>query len=133
MLYIDRLTVSHNRPAELDYGSVAIDLNKIETASQFAIKNSADRLVQEVSSAIVSADINLYVDCTIGSDSYNGLSAEPVEPTPDYGPKASISSALAAAKDLDNILLQPCFYNESILDLKDKNLTLHLNGPVTIY
>ena len=131
-VYFDRLTVSHNRPAELDRGSLAISLNEMKTVSQSAIKNGAHKLVQEVSSAIVSVDINMYVNCTIGSDSYNGLSAEPGEQTPNYGPKATIASALAAAKDLDNILLQQCTYNESILDLKGKNLTFHLNGPVTI-
>jgi hypothetical protein len=131
-MYFDRLTVSYDRPVELDHGSETISMNEMEMMSQVVHENGAHRLVQEISSAVVDASIDLYVDCEIGKDNYNGLSAIPGNPTVACGPKASITVAIDAAGDSDNILLQSGTYNESILNLNGRNLTLHLNGHVII-
>lgn len=94
---------------------------------------NADEFARGRLPAFSDADVDLYVDAALGDDnSYNGLSAMPGRPTLADGPKSSIASTFAAADDSDVILLQSGIFNETTLNPDNKNLTLRINGPVTI-
>ena len=129
-LHFDQLNVSYDRPDQLDLEIATISLDETETTSGQVTSISTP--VSEPLLATEHTDPDLYVDCEIGSDSYDGLSATPGNPTGLSGPKVTIASAIAAAGDSDTISLQSCTYEETILDANGKNLTLLLNGNVII-
>ena len=95
-------------------------------------QNNAFEFAQGRLPDIPDADVAMYIDAIFGSASYNGLSAIPGRPTAVDGPKADIVSAIEAAADNDVILLQSGAYDETTLSLNGKNLTIRLNGSVTI-
>ena len=82
---------------------------------------------------VPDADVTLYVDSILGDDGvYTGLSAAPGKPTAADGPKSSITGAFGAASNLDVVLLQSGTYGATTLNLNGANLTLRINGDVTI-
>ncbi len=155
--YIDQLVVTDTEPEGLDFDfdgitnqdersfsdSMGLDLYNSDS-DEDGIKdgledfdgdgnNNADEFARGRLPTFSDAEVDLYVDVVLGDDSsYNGLSATPGRPTLADGPKLSIASALMVAEDSDTILLQSGTFDETTLTPNNKNLTLRVNGPVTL-
>lgn len=155
--YIDNLVVSDTEPEGLDFDfdgiinnderdfSFLMGLNEYESDSDGdGISDGIEDFDNDGNSnafefvngrlpTISDADVALYADSLLGDDiNYNGLSAMPGRPTVAHGPKASIGSTFVAAAESNVILLESGIYAEASLNPNGKNLTLRVNGPVTI-
>jgi hypothetical protein len=150
--YIDALQISTAMPDELngnwinvpdawkqlivdaDLNDVITDISQVLSTDDFdgdGIDNGTE-YAQGRFAIIADSDVNIYVDASIGDNLYSGLSAVPAMPTASDGPKLNVASAITVADDTNIILLQSGTYDEITLSLNGKNLTLRLNGPVTV-
>ena len=95
--------------------------------------DNATEYAQGRLATVADADVNVYVDASVGDNSYSGLSAVPNMPTSADGPKANLANALTATSNAaDIVLVQSGIYEETTLSLNGQDRILRLNGSVTI-
>tara|TARA_B110001469_G_C9647811_1_gene328538 strand:+ start:309 stop:3845 length:3537 start_codon:yes stop_codon:yes gene_type:complete len=72
----------------------------------------------------------VYANSSIGDDSNSGRA--PIQLNEFDGPKQTIAVGMEVARDDEVLVVSDGTYDETILSLNGKNLTLRLNGSVTI-
>jgi hypothetical protein len=114
------------------FGSYSTDL---ANNGRGAAPNSVDLIRRESQNELTGETNTFYVDSTIGSDTFDGLSPSYAD---GHGPKRNIYAAISAANDGKTIQVAPGFYEEGNWnegrnwDLGAKNLMLCPSGSVVI-